>query len=346
MSMNLLIVTQKLDQEDENLGAFYPWFEELAKRFDKIVIIASSVGKYSLPSNVEVCSLGKEKGVNRFGRIWNFWKLFSQHYVASDAVFFHQIPEFVLAAAPFLLSLKRTSAFWYAHGTVTRRLRLAERLVDHILTSSSEGFRVPSKKVSYVGQAIDLDCFKPLDRPASKTLRMISSGRISPIKDYDTIIRACKKLQESWDRPWNLSIIGGPLRAGDKSYFSQLKNLVNDFGLSSQIQFLGPRPFSEIPELLNQNDIFINLSSTGSLDKAVLQAMASGLSVLTSNEAYRSILPAQNFLEKRNSDFLAERIRILAEESRPNLALRQVVINHHALQDTMDRISARLFTPV
>lgn len=345
--MNLLIVTQKLDREDENLGAFYAWFEELAKRFDKVVIIASSVGGHSLPAHVEVCSMGKEKGANRFARIWNFWKLFSYHYVRSDTVFFHQIPEFVLAAVPFLISLKRTSALWYAHGTVTRRLCWAERFVDHILTSSSEGFRLPSKKVSYVGQAIDTDLFRPRDHSvSSKTLRMISIGRISPIKDYDTIIRACKKLEESWGRPWTFSIIGGPLRPGDKSYFSQLKKLVNDLDLSLKVQFMGARPFSEIPELLSESDLFINLSSTGSLDKAVLQAMASGLSIITSNEAYRFLLPPQNFLEKRNPDLLTEKIKLLAEEVRPNLALRQIVIDRHALTDTLDRISARLATPV
>jgi len=54
-------------------------------------------------------------------------------------------------------------------------------------------------------------------------------------------------------------------------------------------------------------DIFINLSDTGSIDKAVLEAMASGCLVLTSNEAFTNILKPQ-YLTQKDPARLAEKI--------------------------------------
>lgn len=342
--MRLLIVTQKVDKEDENLGAFYPWFEELGKNFDETVIIASSIGVADFPSNIKTFSFGKGKGAHKIVQIWKFWELFSEHYAACDAVLFHQIPEFVLAAAPLLMSLKRRSALWYAHGAISWKLRIAERIIGTVLTSSPSGFRMRSKKVISVGQAVDTNRFRPREgvMQAAGGIRLVSAGRISPVKDYETMILAGKILERAWQKPWVLTIVGGPLMARDHTYLVSLKQNVREAGLESHIHFAGARPFSEIPTLFQEEDIFLNLSRTGSLDKAVLEAMSSGLTVISSNSAYRYLLPPKYFLEHVTPEFLAERIQMLADELRPNRALRDIVIAHHSLPHTIDRVSAVL----
>lgn len=343
--MHLLIVTQKVDREDENLGAFYYWFERLSKEFDEVTIITSCIGRTDLPAHVNIYSLGKERNAGRFVRLKTFFELFSYHYAKCDAVFFHQIPEFVIVAAPFLLSLKKRSVLWYAHKSVTLRLKLAERLVDFIATSSPEGFRLPSKKVIYTGQAINTDLFMPCqpDIPiAQKGLKLITIGRISPIKNYEQIINACAAGMNIWFNEWSLSIVGGPLLARDYSYLESLKHLIAEKNLFSHIHFLGSVGYSHIPAILQQHDIFVNVSGTGSLDKAVFEAMSVGLSVLTANEAYRSVVPDAYFLEYTNPEFLAERIKQLESEQRPNMALRQIVLNRHSLDTTIAKLLSLL----
>jgi glycosyltransferase involved in cell wall biosynthesis len=339
--MKLLVVTPKIDKDDENLGAFYYWFEEFAKRCEKVVVIADAVGNCAFPKNLTVYSLGKEKNRARFFRLWKFWELFSWHYARTDAVFFHMAPEFVIAASPFLISLKRISALWYAHKSVTLKLKLAERMVDFIFTSSGLGFRLPSKKVIYTGQAINTQRFAPnqeLQISTFKVLKMVTVGRISPIKNQEIIIRACEILKNSLNKQWEFSIVGGPLLPKDEEYLLKLKKMVREKGLEGRVRFEGPRPFSEIPQLLNEYDIFVNMSSTGSLDKAVLEAMSSGLSTITSNEAYREILPPKYFLEHQSPQFLAERIKSLMDEPRPNMSLRSIAAENHGLEKTIDRI--------
>ena len=344
--MHLLIVTQRIDQEDENLGAFYYWFERLSKEFDEVTIIASFVGKTDFAPHVHVHSLGKENNAGRFSRLKRFFALFSYHYARCDAVFFHQIPEFVIAASPFLLSLKKRSVLWYAHKSVTLRLKIAERLVDFIATSSPEGFRLASKKVIYTGQAINTDLFRPREEAAhfgkDHVLKLITVGRISPIKNYEQIIAACAAGKNIWQADWSLSIVGGPILPRDHAYLKSLKQLIAEKNLSSHITFVGSVGYSQIPKFLQGHDIFVNVSGTGSLDKAVFEAMACGLSVLTANEAYRSIIPDAYFLEHNNPEFIAERIRHLSAEERPNMALRQIVLDHHSLETTITKLFSLL----
>lgn len=338
--MKLLVVTQKVDREDENLGAFYYWFEMLGKRVEELHIISDAVGMTQFSKNVHVYGLGKDKGYGRMRRLWKFWELFSHYYARTDAVLFHQIPEFVLAAAPFLISCKRTSALWYAHGTVSRKLKIAERLMDAIVTSSEAGFRLPSKKVFFLGQAINTDLFRPdaHKRQATQGLRLVTIGRIAPVKNYETLIHACALLKHILKIPWSLSIVGGPLLPRDRDYMDILKKIITEKNLASYVHFQGARPYSEIPELLRDHDFFLNVSATGSLDKAVLEAMACGLTVLTSNEAYKPIVPSQYFLVSTSPEFIAERIRALAHDIRPNNTLREIVVVHHSLEGTIGRM--------
>lgn len=339
--MKFLIVAQRIDRDDENLGFFHRWVEELAKYCDGITVIAGFVGNCDLPGRVAVYSLGKEKGAGRMKRLWRYGRLFARHYSASDAVFFHMIPEFVLAASPFLLLRRRPSALWYVHKSVTPALRVAERMVDYVFTASELSFRMPSKKVIITGHAIDADFFAPDSArriARAENFRLLTVGRISPIKDVAAVILAGAVLKNVWDYPWTLSVVGGPLARRDEEYLLRLKALVREKNLSDRIFFLGPRPYTAIPAIYRNHDLFVSLSGTGSMDKSVLEAMCSGLTVVCANEAFQSILPAENFLESRDPEALAERIMALADKKIPSEDLRNLVMKNHGLAHTIKTI--------
>lgn len=345
--MDLLIVTQKVDKKDENLGFFHRWIEEFSKHFSRVVVIANEVQDYTLPPNVLVYSLGKEKKHSRAKRIYRFFELFSHHYARTDAAFFHMIPEFVVLASPFLISLKKNTALWYVHKSVPPVLKIAERLVRFVFTASALSFRLPSKKVIYTGHAIDTQTFRPGEKnDRTKILQMLSVGRISPVKDCETILLACKQLRHSWSEPWTLSFFGGPLLDRDRDYLLTLKNMSRKNGLDGLVSFEGPRPYIEVPRLYESHDLFLSMSTTGSIDKSVLEAMASGLPVLTANEAFCQLLPPPYFLDRRSPELLAERIKIVSAESKPNLKLRELVEAQHSLKKTIEKIANTLKSPM
>lgn len=74
--MKLLICTQTVDREDPVLGFFCSWIAEFAKRCEKVTVICLKEGAHTLPNNVVIYSLGKERGAtSRLKYATRFWKL-------------------------------------------------------------------------------------------------------------------------------------------------------------------------------------------------------------------------------------------------------------------------------
>jgi glycosyltransferase involved in cell wall biosynthesis len=124
--------------------------------------------------------------------------------------------------------------------------------------------------------------------------------------------------------------------------------MVNDMGLTDTITFAGAVPFERVAEEYHRIDVMVNMSLTGSLDKAVLEAMACGVPVITGNEAFIPLLDAWRDLLLVPSDApqaLADRLRKLiglppSERRTLGLALRQIVVEGHSLDRLMDRLVA------
>ena len=142
--MKLLIVTQKVDINDSNLGFFHRWIEEFAKHYERVEVICLEKGKYNFSRNVFVSSLGKEDGRGRIFRLIRFLHLVN--ILRYDRVFVHMNPEYVILGGPIWHILGMKVAFWYTHKAVNLRLRLAVRIADVIFSASRESFRLATMK--------------------------------------------------------------------------------------------------------------------------------------------------------------------------------------------------------
>src|SRR3989344_6197488 len=142
----LLIVTQKLDQNDGVLGFFHEWVEHFAKHCQSVTVISLGVGSHTLPSNVRVFSLGKENRLGRLRYFFNFYKYIWQFRNTYDAVFVHMNPRYIILGWPVWRAFQKTIALWYAHGHVPFTLRMADYLTDIGFTSTPEGYRLLSHK--------------------------------------------------------------------------------------------------------------------------------------------------------------------------------------------------------
>src|SRR3989338_7612966 len=135
-NMKLLIITQKVDAHDHNLGFFVRWIETLAEHAG-LIVIANEVGGHALESaRVRVLSLGKERGVSRLGRFFCYQKLLCRHLLQVDGVFFHMCPEYVLAAHALPRLFRTRTLLWYVHKEVNWRLRFAAFFVSRVFTAS------------------------------------------------------------------------------------------------------------------------------------------------------------------------------------------------------------------
>ena len=340
--MKLLITTQVVDKDDPALGFFHRWIEEFAKHCESIEVICLKEGTHTLPSNVHVHSLGKEKGsVSPFLYAIRFkvlsWKLRNTY----DAVFVHMNPEYIVLEGFMWRLLGKKIGLWYLHRSVTFRLRLAELFVNVIFTASTESFRLQTKKLKIVGHGIDLSQFRAADREKQDEMQIITTGRVAPAKRVKEMLSALDILHAR-DIPFHFIIAGGPGTPDDQKYAEELTEMISQKPYHAHVSFLGSIPHDEIPRLLANSDLFINLSTTGSMDKAVLEAFASEVPVVSSNEAFRTILePLELFIssslkEPLDSEKIADAlVRAWGMDPKP---FREYVEDKHSLEILIPRI--------
>ena len=347
MMKRLLLFNLATDADDPILGFTTAWINALASRMDAIDVVTMRVGRLAVGANVRVYSVGKERGFSEARRAFGFyrilWRLLrANHY---DACFAHMQPLFAILGAPLLKLYRVPITLWFAHGAVTRRLCLAERLVDHVVTASAESFRIPSPKTHIIGHGIDTDQFAiPFTRENQERTRftLVSVGRLNPVKRPDVLIDAVGLLRQR-EINVHLRFIGDVTNG---AYLELLRERVTQAGLDDAIEFAGPLGFEQIAGAYHQADVMVSASQTGSIDKVILEAMACGLPAITSNEAFVPVLkPWEPLLLMPPDDpaALADRVASLmalssAERDALGRELRALVVRDYGIHQMMDRL--------
>lgn len=311
--MKLLILTQKVDINDDVLGFFHSWLKEFAKHCEKLTVICLYQGEYDLPENVEVYSLGKEKKnfqlLSRINYVFRFYKYIWQERNNYDKVFVHMNAVYAVLGGPLWRLWKKRIALWYTHRQVSLTLRLAEKLVHRVFSASKESFTLDSAKLKVLGHGIDTEYFQlPKEKKPNSKLEIVSVGRITRIKNLDILLAAGQILAAQKDFLFRLRLIGQPNNPQDEEYLTELKKYVKDNKLEDYIEFLGPVPNRQILPYYQESDLAINLSPTGGMDKAVLEALACGLPVIAFNQTFTRLLPYQLMLNNLDARELADKI--------------------------------------
>ncbi len=211
--MKLLMITRKVDKNDALAGFTYDWVKKISEQVDELSVICLSKGEISgLPENVKIYSLGKETGAGRPRRFIRFKWLALKLVPKVDGVFCHMNPEYTILIWPYAKIFRKKIVSWYTHKAVTWKTRLLAMMADKILTASPESFRLPSKKVIITGHGIDVEKFRPaeISQHHDEKFNILTIGRISPSKDYESLIKAINELIGRGMKNIFLKIIGGP----------------------------------------------------------------------------------------------------------------------------------------
>jgi glycosyltransferase involved in cell wall biosynthesis len=348
--MRLLLFNLATDADDPVLGFATCWIQVLAEHVEYIDVMTMRAGRLEVPPNVTVYSVGKEKGYSEPRRAAEFYRilfrLLREHRY--DACFAHMMPLFAVMAAPVLRLKNIPLVLWYTHKSVTLTLRFAALLVNRIVTASQESFRIPSRKVRVIGHGIDTAKFVPAPHSASqqRPFTVLSVSRLSRIKRLDVLIDAVALLRRNKpELPLCVKIVGGPLTEADQEYVHELKQRVQDAHLQDVVEFVGSVLFHRIVPYYQQADCFVNMSETGSVDKAVLEAMSCEVAVVV-NPVFTDILGdelAQVCIVKGDAEHLCGallKIMSMPEGERRQLGaqLRHIVIRYHDLQGLCGKI--------
>jgi glycosyltransferase involved in cell wall biosynthesis len=345
--MNLLLFNLRVDRDDTALGFTTDWVNELAGHFAHVTVITMYRGRVEVADNVEVFSAGLERGWSKPRRVLEFYRMLFAALARRryDCCFSHMMPLFTLLAGPVLKARRVPAALWYAHNHRSAILPSALAFADRALASTRTAFPMETDKLRIVGQGIDTDKFAP--DPASArddTLRLLTIGRISPVKHIDRMVRAFAALRSAEaGLPCRFEIVGEPLSARDEAYMAECQALARELGVADAIEWSGPVPFARIPQAYHRGDLFLSANANG-LDKAILEAMASGLAVVAMHPAVAE--PLGPYFGRDEVQFSAAVLAVarLGPERRCAFGadLREYVCRTHGLPQLGRRIAREL----
>jgi glycosyltransferase involved in cell wall biosynthesis len=353
------MITPKVDPADDLFGHVNGWAAALAERVDRLYVVALWPGRPALPANVRFATLGKDSGEGGAGSVSSRvgWLMRLQRIVARlalrgeiDAVLAHMGPVFAVAAAPIARLAGRPTFLWYAHGHISGMLRMAHTLVDGVGTSTPDGFRIASPKVTITGQGIDLERFRPAETwPANE--RLLSVGRFSPVKRYEMLIDALAEPELVGRKDLAVELVGGVHSDAEAAYLEDLRAQARTRGQERRVRFVEGLPHAEIVQTYQRATLFATASATGSLDKVVLEAAACGLPAVVCNPAFRELYgrfwPELSFGQNGDVAGLSGRIaawleRSPAERRDVALEIRAEIARSHGVDHWADAVVAMI----
>ncbi len=160
--------------------------------------------------------------------------------------------------------------------------------VSHATKDEMVSAGIPSSRISVIHNAIDTDTWIPIREKAAVRARygLVGTfpvigyvGRIDPEKDLETWLRAVAPIGR--ENPCARFVLVGTGR--DSSTLEGLRRLACELRIGEQVCFLGYK--EELQPVYASFDIFMMTSRREGLPNSVLEAMAMGLPVVTTDVA-------------------------------------------------------------
>jgi glycosyltransferase involved in cell wall biosynthesis len=309
----------------------------LAAQVDEVVVLADRALPEVLPANCRVRSFGARIQMGRGAKFESALAAELARRPKPAAVVAHMCPIYAVLAAPLARPLGVKVLLWYTHWSVSRTLRLAERVSNAVLSVDRRTFPLDSSKVRGIGHGIDLAEFACADDAAEHAdLRALVLGRYSSAKGLEVVLRAVRlALDDGIDL--RLEAHGPALNPEERAHRAELEHLVEELDLPRRVKLGHAVLRSEVPGLVARADVLVNNMRAGATDKVVYEACAGCTPAIASNPAFDSLLPEELRFERDDPRSLADRLLMLAARSpgdRQALgrALRERVAADHSVE--------------
>jgi glycosyltransferase involved in cell wall biosynthesis len=172
-----------------------------------------------------------------------------------------------------------------------RTVKVAEAIIinsESLRTEIERHLEVDSSKLRLIPEAVDHDLFKPGDVDAARA-RVASYGvtkpfvlfvsSLWPYKNCDGLLRAWSSARAALG-DHQLVIIGA---GRDKEYAESLPTLAQELGITDDVIFVGGVPLAETVPFYRAAEVFVYASFNETFGLPILEAMACGCPVVTSN---------------------------------------------------------------
>lgn len=190
----------------------------------------------------------------------------------------------------------------------SKRWKLKSFLSSHIAYDNPEmkerffGSWLYKNKISFVPHGVDTDIFKPLAATAHEGFNLVCVGNIGANKNQLFLIEALKNLPEN--------VVLHLYGKEDREYRGQLDSYIVENDLVSRVRFRGYVENKDIPKVLRNMDLFVLPSLNEGLPVSILEAMACGVPVLSSDSGggARYLLDSKHIFYLDDMEELVEKI--------------------------------------
>ena len=173
---------------------------------------------------------------------------------------------------------------------MTKVKRFVLKHADYVVANSSATLNAcrevyPNVKAEIIPMGIDLDYFKPGKKPADlvktyqleDTFTMLFLGRLTEVKGVIYLLEAAHLLKKD-------GVAFKLLIAGEGPEQESLQAYVKEHGLEENVQFLGWIDNTKTVQYYHLADVFVGPSLHEALGLVFVEAQASGVPVVASNE--------------------------------------------------------------
>lgn len=339
--MRLLVVTQTVDTTDTRLGFFHTWITQLAQHFDSIEVICLYEGAHSLPGNVHVYSLGKEKGsVSKLRYSVRFLRLVWSLRSSYDRVFVHMNQEYVLLGGLCFKLLGKKVYLWRNHYAGTVLTYFASFLSTRVFYTSKYSYTARVRNAVQMPVGVDTTLFN-LNSGARNKNSILFFGRMAPSKKPDLLIDALAILHQK-NIAFTTSLYG-PTLVSEQAYLKSLKEHTKESGLETQVTFYDGVEHNRAPLIFGEHEIYVNLGDSGMYDKMLFEASASGCLVLALSTDFKNALvhPIEFAATSKSLASALENTLHLSEEEKERIRKEQYnLASRHTLGTLISKLAS------
>ena len=222
---------------------------------------------------------------------------------------------------PYIVSLRGSDVpfynkrFYYLDKLLFKRLSRKIWRGAKSVIANSEGLRelahrsIPNQKIKVIPNGVDTSEFKP-GKAKNKELTLISTGRLIERKGYQYLILALKGLKVK------LILIG------DGNLNKELKSLAKKNKVN--VIFEGSKEHSEIAKSLHRADIFVLPSLNEGMSNSILEAMAAGLPIITTNTGgSKELIRGNGYIISKDPKTMTKEIKEIIKIYEDNPEIRE-----------------------
>jgi len=223
---------------------------------------------------------------------------------------------------PYIVSLRGSDVpfynkrFYWLDKLIFKRLsKKIWKKAERVVTNSSDLKNLaqkasPNQEIDIIYNGINTEEFFPkqITKEKEDEIKIVSTSRLIARKGIEYLLKGFLKFNKEYKNSKLVLVGDGDLR-------EELENVVLKEGVTNSVDFLGAIFHDKISEIYRDSDVFVLPSLNEGMSNSLLEAIASGLAILSTDTggAKELIKDCGKIIKKENSEDIFNKLKELKE---------------------------------